>query len=364
MTNEIKKIETGQLDEVVTHSGLALQEGDEIKKSYLPFIVQLAETQAQADKINFNNPTELDENIARELRLKTVKIRTGAEKLKDDRKRMYLLRGNLEQAAYKVIDASCRITEEVFINVEKAREIAEKKRQEVLRVEREEKLRPYTEDAAMYPLGLMKDDAFEALYTSLRTAQETRIAAEKKAEADRIKREKADAKAREEQRLENIRLRKEAEEKDRLAEIERVKNAAILKAQQEKADKERMELLAKANAERIEKARLVEIERKKDAKLFAEQVAKADKERKEKERLLSEAKAMETKLAAEKKAKLAEEKAAKLVPDKVKLLSLALSIEEIQRPEIKSIEAAPLMANINGLIIKLVNYIRENADKL
>jgi hypothetical protein len=346
MTNEIKKIETGQLDEVVTHSGLAIQEGEEIKKSYLPFIVQLAETQAQADKINFNNPTELDENIARELRLKTVKIRTGAEKLKEDRKRMYLLRGNLEQASYNVIAASCKITEEVFINVEKAREIAEKKRQETLRVEREEKLRPYTEDAAMYPLGLMKDDAFEALYTSLRTAQETRIAAEKKAEADRIKKEKAEAKAREEQRLENIRLKEAMEHAERMAEIERKKNAKILADQQAKALKEREELQAKALKEQKEKERLeAEIEKKKQA----EEKAKFDADQK---------------LQAEKKAKLAEEKAAKLAPDKIKLLNLALHIEEIQRPEIKSIEAAPIMANINGLIIKLVNYIRDNAYKL
>lgn len=375
MENEIVKIETNQLDEVVTHSGLAIQEGEEIKKSYLPFVVQLAETQAQADKINFKNPTELDENIARELRLKTVKIRTGAEKLKEERKRMYLLRGNLEQASYNVIAASCKITEEVFINVEKAREIAEKKRQETLRIEREEKLRFYTEDAAMYPLGLMKDDAFEALYNSLKTAYDNRIAAEKKAEADRLAAIEEERKKQEKIRLENIKLKKAAEEREKQFEAER-----------QKVETEKRALEVKAKKEAEERERLAEIERKKNAKILADQQAKAERERadlvfkvekekKEKERLEAEIERKrladektkfdaDQKLQAEKKAKLAEEKVAKLAPDKVKLLNLALYIEEIARPEIKSIEAAPLMANINGLIIKLVNYIRENANKL
>ena len=113
-TIAISKIEPTQLEQVVKESGLSIQEADEIKKSYLPFVAQLAETQSQADKINYDNPSEIDETIARGLRLKTVKIRTYAEKLKDERKRMYLLRGNLEQASYNLIAASCKVTEEVF----------------------------------------------------------------------------------------------------------------------------------------------------------------------------------------------------------------------------------------------------------
>jgi len=127
MENQLIKIESQELEKVVSESGLAIQEGEEIKQSYLPFVSQLAEIQAQASKINFDNPQPIDETIARELRLKTVKIRTGAKNLKDERKRIHLLKGNLEQAAYNLIAASCELTEETFNNVEKAREIAEKK---------------------------------------------------------------------------------------------------------------------------------------------------------------------------------------------------------------------------------------------
>ena len=180
ITQEIAIIQPDQLEKVVSNSGIAIQEGEEIKRSYLPFLSQLAETQSQATKINFENPSQIDETIARELRLKTVKIRTGAEKIKDSRKQGYLLKGNLEQAAYNLIAASCKLTEATFENVEKARELAEKKRQIELRKEREEKLSPYTENVVIYPLGLMSEDEFSALYVSLRSAHESRLEAERK----------------------------------------------------------------------------------------------------------------------------------------------------------------------------------------
>lgn len=346
MTKEIAIIQPNQLEEVVTKSGLAIQEGEDIKQSYIPFIVQLAETQSQATKINFENPTEIDENIARELRLKTVKIRTGAEKLKDDRKKIHLLKGNLEQAAYNLISASCKLTEETFFSVEKARELAEKKRQQELKKEREEKLSPYTENVTIYPLGLMSEDEFSTLYIALRAEHERQIEAEKKAEADRIAKEKKDAEEREAQRLENIRLKEEAAEKERLAEIERKKQAQILAAQKAKADKERAELLAKADKERKEKERL-----KAEVKAKNEAIEKAQKE-------------AAAKAEAERKAKEAQEKKARLAPDKDKLIGFAQIINDLPRPEVKSVEAAKIAENVNALLVKVSNYILENARNL
>ena len=175
MENEIIKIETTQLEKVVTESGLAIQEGEEIKKSYLPFLSQLAEIQSQATKINFETPAIIDETIARELRLQTVKIRTKSKELKDERKKGYLLRGNLEQAAYNLIEASCKLTEDVFVNVEKAREFAEKKRKEQLRADRTEKLLPYVpaESMYLYALSEMSDEQFEATFDGLKMALNT-----------------------------------------------------------------------------------------------------------------------------------------------------------------------------------------------
>lgn len=355
--NELVKIEPIQLEEVVKNSGLQIAEADEIKKSYLPFLIQLAETQSQASKINFENPGELDETIARELRLRSVKIRTGAEKLKDERKRMYLLRGNLEQASFNIIAASCKLTEEIFVNVEKAREIAEKKRKEQLRIDRETMLLLYTETASMYPLGEMSEDQFNELYSGLRIVHENKIAAEKKAEEDRITKEKADVEAREAQRLENIRLKKEVEEKERLAEIEREKNAKILADQKAKAEKEHAELLAKAQAKH-DKQEAIIIEQEKKVKEERYKREKAEAELKTKKE--AEAKV----IADAEKARKAEEKKAKFTPDKTKLLNFVQAINNLERPNVKSIEAADIASKANTYLVQCANYIRDNANKL
>ena len=380
--NKLAKIQPDQLESVVKNSGLAIIEAEEIKTAYLPFLIRLTLIQDQAGKINFENPTELDEKISRELRLLTVKVRTDAEKLKDEQKRVDILRSKVKQDSFNLISSSCKLAEEVFFNVEKAREIAEKKRKAQLKTDREEKLSPYTEAAFLYPLGEMSDEQFNELYSGLRISHENKLAAERKAEEDRIAKEKADAEEREEQRLENIRLQKEAkekekqleaerekvrkdaeekekalqaerekvrkenEERERLAEIERKKQSAILAKQKEEADKREKELLAKAEAEKIQRENIeAEIRRKK----AAEEKAKREQE---------------AKALAEKRAKAAEEKKAFKAPDKVKLLAFGQALNDVPRPDIKSIEAAEIMANINGLLVKLNNYIVEKANKL
>ena len=346
MENQIVKIETKQLDEVIKNSGLAIKEADEIKESYLPFLARLVEIQNQAVKINFETPTALDEKISRELRLATIKIRTEAGKLKDEQKRVDLLRGKVKQDSYNLIASSCKLAEEVFFNVEKARELAEKKRKEELRIDRSEKLSAYCENLSFYNLGEMSEDQFNDLYTGLRTTHEAKIEAEKKAEEKRLAEIEAERKRQEAIRLENEKLKKDAEEKEQLAEIERQKNTKILADQKAKADKERAELLAKAEKERKKKERLeAEIKAKKDAE---------EKARKE----------TELKIEAEKKARALAEKKAKLAPDRDKLFIFMQAINDLPRPEVKSIEAAEIAANANTYLVKVANYIKENADKL
>ena len=364
MENQLVKIESVQLENVVKESGLAIQEGEEIKQSYLPFVSELAEIQAQASKINFDNPQSIDETIARELRLKTVKIRTGAKNLKEDRKRIHLLKGNLEQAAYNLIAASCELTEETFVNVEKAREIAEKKRKEILKAERIEKLTPYGVQVEFYDLSNMPEETFTDLLDGFKKAHEDRIAAEKKAEEDRIAKEKADAEEREKQRLENIRLKKEAEEREKQAEIERLKQAKLLADQKAKADKERKELEEKAANERKEAE-------EKAAKLKAEQDAKLEAERKERQRLADELKAKqdaEAKAKHEEQEKLiAEEKKrkdAEKAPDKEKIKSWLNEIKFVPMPVLKSEEAQQIAVSITTKFSAFKKWANEQIDTL
>jgi hypothetical protein len=216
-----------------------------------------------------------------------------------------------------------------------------------------EKVSKFIPEVNRIEIENMAEETFSLFLDSIEKTYNDRIAAEKKAEEDRIAKEKADAAEKEAQRLENIRLKAEAdkrekeieaereetrkanEEKERLADIERKKNAQILADQKAKADKERSELLAKAESERKEKERLAEAE------------------------------VVRTKsIEAEKRARLIAEKKAKLAPDKDKLLAFMQSINDLPRPEVKSIEAAAIASSVNTLLVKVANYILENANKL
>ena len=304
--------EQQQLEVVLEKSGLVLSDAETIKQSYLPFFEQLAEIKEQSSKIDYTNPTQLDESIARELRLKTVKIRTGSEALKNERKKVHLLRGNLEQDSWNLIKSTCLLSEETFAQVEKASERKEAARKSALKSERSDLLKPYTEQSEIYPLGEMSQDAFDDLLNGMRLAHEARVEAFRKAEEDRIAREKAEAEDRERVRLENERLKAEAIQKEKELQAERAKVEAEKKALEAKAEKERKAIEAKAKAEREMNEAKLKTERDAKEKLQAEIKAKADAEEKAKREA-------EIKLKAEIEAKQIAEKKAALAPDKVKL---------------------------------------------
>src|SRR5688572_15788511 len=128
--------QTPTLEVVLKDSGLELTESEQIRQSYLPYFIEMSEVKEMAKKIDFDNPKDIDETIARELRLRTVKIRTGSENLKDSRKRLHMLKANVEQDAWNLIKSTCKLDEERFLQVEKNREIQEKLRIDSLRTER------------------------------------------------------------------------------------------------------------------------------------------------------------------------------------------------------------------------------------
>lgn len=315
---------TQQLETVLEQSGLILSDAETIKQSYLPYFEQLAEIKEQSTKIDFANPTQLDESIARELRLKTVKIRTGSEALKNERKKVHLLRGNLEQDSWNLIKSTCLLSEETFAQVEKASERKEAARKAQLKSERQDLLKPYTEQSDIYPLGEMSQDAFDDLLNGMKLAHEAKIEAFRKAEEERIAKEKAEAEERERIRVENERLKAEAIQKEKERQAEIAKAEAERKAIEEKAQKERKALEAKAKAERELAEAKLKKEREANEKLQAEIKAKADAEEKAKREA-------EAKEKAEYEAKIIAEKKAALAPDKVKL---TLWLELLTMPNI------------------------------
>lgn len=330
-------VKSEELDLIVKNSGLEITEGEQIKLSYQPFLIQLAEIHEQSTKINWNNPVDVDEAIARQLRLKTVKIRTDSEKLKESRKRGYLLRGNLEQACYNLIAATCKLAEDDFTRIEKAREIAEAKRIEELRVSRTAELLRYGwVDGHVMNIGKLDDQTYNAMLSGLKKAEEDRIAEEKRIEEERI----AAAKKAEEERIamiaENERLRKEAEKKEKALAAERAKVEAERKEAEEKVRKEREAAAKKLAEERRIAAEKLEKEQKEARRLAAELQAKKDAEEAERKQKEQEEK---DRVEAEKKAAAA--------PDKEKLKAL-ISILSIPQRNYSTDQALKIDAEIRA----------------
>lgn len=435
-TNEIVKINASDY-------GIESTKAKEIEEMFAPMLSKMKELETEYNAI-INQPVSKELCFqAKELRLKYVKVRTGTAEIHKSLKDFYLKGGRFVDGWKNAQLFASQQIEESLIKIEKHYKILENERLEKLRADREAMLRPYT-DVIPMALGHMEQAVWDNYLQGVKVAYEFRIAAEKKAGEERVAREKAEAKERERIRLENIRLKEEAEERERLAEIERKKQAAALAYQKAKAEKERRELLENARIEQERKDKELEAERKavrlaqekRDAELAMERAkaqkereeleAKARKEREEREIIEARLKAkQEAELEAERKAvrlaqekrdaelamerarvqkereeleakarkereererieaqlkakqeaerkaeaaRIANEKAEakrlKLAPDKTKLLNFVQAINDLPRPEVKSIEAADIASKANIKLFEVANYIKDNANKL
>lgn len=275
--------------------GLTVETAANIENQFAPMLAKMTELE-----VEFNGVLALDKSLpttakkARELRLKYKDVRVGTEKIHKVQKAYYLNGGRFVDSWKNIQAIASQNNEEVLESIEKHAENLERERLEKLQLLRVALLADYVENASDLMLSSMPDDVFEAYLTTKKQQFEDRKAAELKAEQDRIAREKAEAEEREAQRLENIRLKEEADKREAEIEAERARIEAERKAEREKAEAEAAKIRAendkKLKAEQAERARIeAELQAKKDAEIKAE----ADR------------------IAAEKAAKLEAEKLAK-----------------------------------------------------
>ena len=211
---------------------------------------------------------------------------------------------------------------------------------------RMEQVSKYDPEVNRISIENMTEEMFVIYLGGLKKVYDDRIAAEKKAEAERIAADKAEAERIEAQRLDNIRLQKEAEARERQIEAERVQSLKDQAIKDAEIAKER----AKAEEER--KALAVKAQKEAEAREKLQAQIQADKDKAERER--------QAQIKAQKDA----EKKSRLAPDKDKLLAFGQALNDVPRPEIKAIEAAEIMANINGMLFRLNDYIILKANKL
>lgn len=181
---------------------------------------------------------------ARECRLAIRKVRLAGEAVRKAQKATALAYSKAVDGFYNILEADLAPVEKALQDAEDTAERAEQARKDALESGRKVALAPYVADVALYAVRDMAEPAFAALLAGCRLAKEQSEAAAKKAEQDRIEKEKAEAAERERIRAENERLHKEAVELEAKAKQDR--EAAEASAAKERAARAKAEAEAKS----------------------------------------------------------------------------------------------------------------------
>jgi hypothetical protein len=272
--------------------GLDSTKAQEIEAMFKPMLEKMTALETEYNEVLKLEISPETCQSAKELRLKYVKVRTATAEIHKQLKEFYLKGGRFVDGWKNAQLFASQQIEDTLKKIETHYEIIEAERKAKLKEERTALIQPYVEDVNTFMLQEMTEEAFQILLKGTEMQYKARIEAEKKAEEERIAKEKADV-----------------EERMRI-----------------KADNERLE--------------------KEATRLAAEIKAKEDAERE-----------------AERKKKT-EERKAKNAPDKEKLLTFMQSINDLARPEVKSIEAADIASKANIKLVEISNFIRDNANKL
>ena len=285
----------------------------------------------QYNKVIKLETTKENVKVFRALRIQIRDNRTkGIEPWHKVNKELFLRGGQYVDAIKRVEVEENNRMEEQLLKGEQHFELIEADRKAKLKLDREKALEKYDVETEHLQLGEMADVVFSKYLNGVKLEFDQRVAAEKKAEAERIEKQKAFMAEQERIRKDNERLQREAAVKEKQMQAERAKVEKERKIIEEKTRKEREALEEKARKEREEKTKLEkELQKKKDA---------------------------EIKEAADKKAAEAKEERA---PDKQKLIELAGRFANPKLPEVKSNEAKEILKEVAEMCNKISIFIKE-----
>jgi len=325
----------------------------------------VAKMREQLDGVTVTDANDkVNMKLANTIRLGVRQVRLDAEKTFDAKRtdvQQQMLSYKTEDSLWLKAKQTMQIlTKEIEENArwkEETKERFEAEQKELKTQQRMLKVAKVAPEMLRSEFENMSDETFEMFFTGIEKVYNDKIEAEKKAEEERIAKEREEAEAREKMRIENERLKAEAEAKEKQLADERAKAEAERQKIEEAAKKEREEADRKLKAEQ-EAARIAAEKAKAEKdKLEAELRAKAEADEKAK-------KEAEAKAIAEQKEKEAAEKKAKNAPDKTKLIELAAQIDGLNMPEIKGEEAQKILSDVKTLLSKVSVFIREKSSGL
>lgn len=336
-----------ELATVVQSSGLAAESAHTLESKFAPLFAEAKSLVVQSQGITVTDASQLTQmKLARTVRLALRDVRVRADKERKAMKEDSLRRGKAIDGVYNVLAYLVEPVEEKLEAAEKFAERIEAERKAKLKAEREEALRPFGVNTAFYDLANMPSDAWGELFNGAVAAQKAKEEAARKAEADRIAREQAEAAERERIRAENERLKREAFEAEKAAQAERERVAAEKRAADEKAKIEREAAEAKARAEQ-------EAIRK-----------QAQAEREAREKAEAEAKRLRDAEAARIAAEEAARKKAARAPDREKVRAFAATVRSLPIPQASTTEGAAVIAEIAAQVEKFAAWLEKKGAEL
>jgi colicin import membrane protein len=328
--------------------GLTEETAKNIKAQFDPMLRKMEELEQEFNEVmamNIEDP--LTAVKAKEVRLKYVKVRTGTAEIHKIQKAFYLNGGRFVDGWKNAQLFASQGKEEQLEAREKYQENLRK--QELERIEKE-RIELLSEFSDVMPLGLgtMQQEVFDNYLAGVKIAHEARIAAEKKAEADRIEAERIQKLSLEnkiallpwQQYIENF------ESLEYSAINEQQRNAIIDTAKEVKAQVE------------AENAKILEAKIAAEKKLNEERAAALKKEKEAADALRAAQQELENKRIAEEKekqrlkaiedARIAAEKKAAKAPDKDKLTAFVHAIALPTAPTLQTIEHVTTLNTITA----------------
>lgn len=321
--------------------GLEESKAADIAAQFQPMLDKMVELEKEYNEVvtlPIEDPATAKK--AKEVRLKYVKVRTGTAEIHKKQKEFYLAGGRFVDGWKNAQLFASQGIEEKLEEIEKYAERKEAERIAALQLDRAEQLQPFgIENISALNLGTMTDEVWSAFFTGAKTNYEAKVEAERKSEQERIEKEKAELEERERIRIENERLKKEAEEREEAIMAERAEADAKLEAERKAAAEEVARLKGIADAQRIEAEKKAALEKQAKEKVEAELRAKQE---------------AEAKAEAEKQASIEAELSK---GDKEKFQSLLTDLSSLKsKYKFKSKKHQSLQNQVNQLIDKITAF--------
>lgn len=275
-----------QIKNVLDQSNITdMTKAEQIAINYAPLMNEVTEQGKLLKALEKGNRDDLGK--ANRIKLDLGKICSRATDQKKIDKDILLLQTRFIDALFNAVNGAARLNQEEAKQIEQYFEDIEKERIAKLQLSRSAETSKFSDGSAVIPdfLGAMNDDVWSNYITGVKANYDARIEAERIAEEQRIKKEKAEIAERKRIANENIRLKKEAAKKEKQRVADEKERQRLAKIQADKLETERKERdrIAKIEAENIKKERQIQqakidAAKKEAAKLAAQLQSKRDNE--------------------------------------------------------------------------------------